>query len=120
MKRYALATFITMLALTSAHAAKFYRHIPFSLAMKPGDSLVVNYDFSKKNGIRCTSDNSNFEINFVYKGRQKSSNLPVLLQNAHVPEKKHEELADNEGQYSLQTIENRESVVSCNYVESGS
>jgi hypothetical protein len=116
-----LFTLITTL-FTSAHAATVYRHIPVDVSLDLADSLVVNYDYTEKRGIRCASNYNKFWIDFVYKGHQKSARLPLILQSDHVPENDDEELADTSGQFIISTNKNqtrdKRVNVRCDYVVS--
>ncbi len=120
MKYLSLAIAIIALCFVNAKAAEVYKHIPFTLTLKPGDVLTVDYDFSGKNGIRCTTDGK-ARIDFLYKGHQKSAYLPVTLQSSHVPLKEDEVLADYSGQFSLvlgaDEAENKQYNISCIYQE---
>lgn len=116
MKRQFAFMIILSVFLTSAYSADFYRgHFPFTLTLTPADTVIVNYDITEKNGIKCWSDSDKTIVNFTYKGRPKTSNLPVILQSAHVPEKNHEDLADVEGQFSLLNSD-QSYKVNCDYV----
>lgn len=116
-----LVSTAAILAFTQTHATKFYKHIPFTTFIGTSDIVVVNYDIEEKNGIVCISTHHKLWIDFVYKGRQKSAYLPVILENTHVPEKKQEELADSNGQFNLLISKsnmdnNGQYEVSCDYV----
>lgn len=107
----------------SALAAEIYRHVPFNISINVDDTLVVNYDFSEKNGVRCTASDK-VSASFTYKGREKETNLPVILESSHVPDprdKDHKELADVDGQFTLVVDKNQVTDekyhVSCSYVE---
>lgn len=108
--------------LTSTYAGTFYRHIPFELAINDTDKVIVDYNFTGHYGIRCTADaDTEFSIHFVYKGHLKSAALPIILQNATVPDKSTLELADVAGQFNVSSSDTTpvESGVylSCDYVE---
>lgn len=104
--------------LVPAYATTYYRHIPLSLTLKPGDKLIVNYDYSGESGIRCIA-NKEAEINFVFRGHPKSAYLPITLQNAHIPKNNREALADIEGQFSISHDEavdlDQRILVTCTY-----
>lgn len=122
MKKISLfAIFCFFLSVTSAcFATTYYRHIPFTVTLKPGDNLVVNYNFSGKFGIKCSASQNNTWVNFLFKGSEKQSPLPVTLQNAHIPQHKQEKLADIEGQFSISSHARGDIMthfqVSCGYV----
>jgi hypothetical protein len=118
-----LSALIVIVSITSinAHAAIFYRHLPFDMSIRKNDVIVVNYDFSDSKGISCSSDKNAVWIDFIYKGFQKSVRLPVNLINDHVPDKEHEELADVNRRFTLSIKENSapESsyAVKCDYIK---
>ena len=121
LKSIPLYLFFIIMSLSGiAQADKIYRHIPFTLALTASDSLIVDYDFTEKNGIRCTSPDTHFSIDFTYKGHKKSAHLPVILQSAHIPQIVHEQLADVSGQFTLvlkNSLDEKQQVVNCNYFE---
>jgi hypothetical protein len=120
-----LSFFVVALLLTSAHATLFYRHVPFNLSISYDDKIVVDYNFSEKKGIRCTSNSSSIQLkDIAYKGHQnKVAALPVTLQSDHIPDpdKKDEMLADVMGKFSLETTgylpHHKQYDVSCFYVK---
>lgn len=117
--------FVVSLSLfkINANAAEFYRHIPIKpfavdVALQAGDTLIIDYDFSRQKSVRCTANSNQIRIDFVYKGHQKFAFLPVTLQNSHVPKHRNEELADASGQLSLsinKTAQNIKYEISCRY-----
>jgi len=125
LKMFTLFFVVTSLLFTNAYAAKFYRRIPvepFTLSLKPGDTLVVNYNFAEKNGVYCTSHSNKIRMDYVYKGHQKFTYLPVFLQSHHVPkEGQGEELADASGQFNLSISQNelkdKQYEISCGYAD---
>lgn len=86
---------------SSTYAATFYRHPPFTISVLETDSVIVEYDFANKNGLRCSALQNTFWADFIYKGRSKSAVLPVILENDHVPKKENEELANPKGRLSI-------------------
>lgn len=110
---------MAILVSSSSYAEIFYRHIPFEIELKKGDALVIDYDFSNKLGIQCTSNNPLTTITFTYKGHEKTSYLPVILESSHVPFKPNEELTDVTGQLILQNpqAEIKTYQVKCQYME---
>lgn len=114
-----IITFLFNCTLSNAYASKLYRHVPVSTVMTKTDTIVIEYDLSGKSGIYCTANTNLIRANFTYKGNQKSAYFPIVLQNYHVPDKAHEELADEEGQFTL-TIPaktaNKVYDVKCNYL----
>ncbi|VVC77300.1 hypothetical protein AQUSIP_26270 [Aquicella siphonis] len=112
--------FIAVLLSTNTQAAVFYRHIPFTISLNDADTVIVNYDFKDKSGINCTSSQSSSRIDFYYKGYFKSLRLPLSLVNDHVPEKKHEALADRQGQFSISPdksgMAEEQHVIRCDYL----
>lgn len=93
---------ITLLAPKMyAGAITIYRQVPFSLHINENNSIIVNYDFTGKTGIYCTSNDHESLMDFVYKGHRKSAHLPIKLQSDHVPDEAGEALADVNGQFSI-------------------
>lgn len=117
MKRMTCLSLILAVMAVTAHAADIYKPIPFKLNMSKEDSVNVNYDFSEKKSIICTTNNKHVRIDFTYKGRKKFANLPIILQSDHVPSKKNEALADLSGRFvlSLSASQNKSYLVTCDY-----
>jgi hypothetical protein len=108
-----------MLALNNIYAEQLYKQVPFTVSLAATDTLTVQYDFSAKNGVQCTSHPDKVWIDFMYKGRHKGAMLPVILQSAHVPQKDIEELADVNGQITIvaqDEVKSGENVVKCEYL----
>ena len=100
-KYYLFVIFIFSFLTAQVYAALLYRHVPFTVVLNQGDKLVVDYDFSKEKGIHCMANQEGVLISFTYKGYQKTSALPVILQSDHIPDKADEELADVQGQFTI-------------------
>lgn len=124
MRSITFTTFIILstILFSNAYAAEIYKRIPFTTAMNADDTLVVNYDFSNKNGLLCTADHNKVLIHFVFRGHEKSAHLPVILESAHVPDnqpdKIPEELADSKGQFTASIDGNKQYQqyeITCNY-----
>jgi len=119
--RKILAVLVLFSIHANTYAATIYRHVPFDITINTGDTLTVNYDFSEKSGIRCTSDSRALKVDFAYKGRAKNARLPVTLQAAHIPVEADEELANAAGQFSISTLQTSAVIhsygVSCNYLD---
>jgi hypothetical protein len=112
---------IALFCLTSlSMAANIYRHVPFTVTMTSQDKVIVDYDFSQQTGIACSADSQPLQIHFVYKGRAKIADLPVILESAHVPNQDHEELADINGQFTISSdhelYKRQNYVVICHYL----
>lgn len=111
--------FVSLCLITNSFAAKIYHRVPFTADISSHDILVVDYDFSQKNGVQCSANSGSFKVDFTYKGRDKTASLPVLLQSSHVPKHDNEELADNSGQFSItlgkKSSKNQIFSVSCHY-----
>src|SRR3990167_6962188 len=106
--KFILSLFITMNVFFAAHAATIYHQVPFNLSMSNEDTLIINYDYTAKTGVRCYGSDHTFWIDFTYKGYQKSARLPVTLQS-RVPNKQQEELADTTGQFNILMDKEKES-----------
>lgn len=121
LKFFPFFIFMTIFFLSNVYAEKIYKHVPFHVLINQADILIVNYDFSEKDGIRCSSNNNKILANFSYKGHRKSAHLPLILQSSHVPQTKNEELADIKGQFSLLVNKKQNKIkddeVTCNYAE---
>lgn len=100
------------------HADSLYRQrLPTTVPMTSQDKLYVSYDFSAKTGIRCTTNNKNVRVDFIYKGKEKTAFLPVVLQNDHIPHKKEEVLADISGRLVIYGEEETQGFdVKCEYL----
>lgn len=119
MRYFSFAILCILLLLAQAKAATFYRHVPFKTYIEANDLIVVDYDFSEKKGIYCSSHRSKFSTNFVYKGHRKTAFLPIHLESDHVPDKPGEELADINGQFTIamenKKISSKQYEISCTY-----
>ena len=118
--KFICAIFIALTLSITANAQPFYRHVPFMQQLKPGDSIQADYAFEKERGVRCSSLKETLQVSYTYKGRDKTSTLPVILQGTHVPESMQEELADMKGNlqiaFSHPTNTHRD-IVTCEYTE---
>jgi hypothetical protein len=46
----------SILLLSTSYAATYYRHLPFQVELSANDNVVVDYEFSAKRGVLCTSN----------------------------------------------------------------
>lgn len=116
MKRdYTLAISLFLFTLSCA-AAPLYRHVPFSVTLNQNDSIVVDYNYTAKMGVYCTDNHHDTAVLFTYKGFKKTAILPAVLQNAHIPPRAGEELADISGQFTMQNDQTLATTVTCHYV----
>jgi len=111
-----VAFIITLSMTTTTQAATFYRHLPFHIAMKPDDTLIVEYDMTTHTGLSCIAHDSGLRAKFSYKGHKKSAALPVVLK-MQVPAHPHEELADLKGHLTIFVDKNHHDThtVTCQY-----
>ncbi|HEX4044119.1 MAG TPA: hypothetical protein VHZ76_00455 [Gammaproteobacteria bacterium] len=115
-----LILLVGLFALTPIFAAKTYRTVPFQTELSTKDTLIVDYDFTEKNGVACSgSASSPFLVHFTYKGREKIAGLPLILQSARIPTKNTEHLADVSGDFTIAAKPHtrmKSSMVQCRYV----
>lgn len=117
----ALACLISLcISIAYADTLYHYRRVPFNLTVSVSDVLIINYDMSNHAGVSCTSDVEPVMIDFNHHGHDKVAQLPVVLQNNHVPMESYEELADTIGQFKIymekQEHEINEFQVTCRYL----
>lgn len=117
------ATLLSCLAFSALAQNQFeyiHKRIPFHHELKENEWLLVEYDFTGKQGIRCTGKSHQIDIEFFYKGRKKFARLPVSLSNT-LPDRPQEELADLQGQLTLAIAhpspEHLTYLVRCDYIE---
>lgn len=117
----ALACLISLyISIAYADTLYHYRRVPFNITAPTSDVLIINYDMTNHAGISCTSDVETMMIDFNHHGHDKVAQLPVVLQNNHVPTESYEELADTIGQFKIymenQDHEIHEFYVTCRYL----
>ncbi|EKD71817.1 MAG: hypothetical protein ACD_46C00089G0002 [uncultured bacterium] len=121
MRAFVLLFILFSTNFSTVFAATFYRHIPFSISAKSTDTIIADYTMNDDQGVHCESDIKNLFMTFTYKGKEKTAELPVVIQNSHVPESAIESLADLKGQFTLSnhaTVTNENKMIRCKYTES--
>lgn len=114
---------LTFLCLSAQAALQYRNRFPFNQNIGSSDVLVASYNFSGKSGVSCEASDPKVKIEFMYKGREKSADLPITLQ-ASLPTNPSQELADISGRLHIFAVDhldksNKEITVSCHYLDKG-
>lgn len=112
-----LLCLLCLIVLPNTNAKSIYKHtLPFFLTLKENDTIIMNYDFSAKNGLKCVSTDDQVIIYYTYKGHEKCSTLPVTLQN-NLPQHPEQALADMVGTFIIKLSKKpSRTIIACDYL----